>query len=192
MFSDHDGPLPFSLNMAEKLMAIAKRLKDVKSATWQSLPASWPSLYELSQVPMKKITALVKRGDLHAALTVREVRRLAAVEKPSKPQTLRVRVQGGGVRTSSTSIRIAESPPTPVPSPVAPQRTPVPPPPGYETHDTAVEALSGWIDRLISYQKYAKDGDVFFTEERIARLEQCATRLNELLTLVREPAEERT
>ena len=74
MFHEHKqpirNPLPFSHNTANRLMAIGKRFKGLKSATLQTLPASYAALYELSHLPASVLTRLAKKGTINGDLTV--------------------------------------------------------------------------------------------------------------------------
>jgi hypothetical protein len=87
MFHDHEqpirNPLPFSHNTANRLMAIGKRFKNLKSATLQTLPASYAALYELSALPATVVTRLAKKGTINGDLTVQEVQKIVATHRPA-------------------------------------------------------------------------------------------------------------
>jgi hypothetical protein len=88
MFHDHKqpirNPLPFSHNTANRLMAIGKRFKGLKSATLQTLPASYAALYELSHLPARVLTRLAKQGTINGDLTVQEVQKIVATHRPPR------------------------------------------------------------------------------------------------------------
>jgi hypothetical protein len=88
MFQNHKepigNPLPFSHNTADRLMAIGKRFKGVKSATLQNLPASYAALYELSLLPVKTVERLAKKGTVNADASVRDIQTIVAKHRSPK------------------------------------------------------------------------------------------------------------
>jgi hypothetical protein len=91
MFKGHENAvsqtLPFTLNTAERLMAVARHSVLSNSAHVQSLPQSWGTLYELSKLDDETLIAGIKAGEITPEMTRSQAAALHAdpVEKPGKP-----------------------------------------------------------------------------------------------------------
>jgi hypothetical protein len=62
-------PLPFTVNTAERIMAVARHPVLSKSAHVQSLPQSWGTLYELTKVPEVDLAEAIATGKITAEIT---------------------------------------------------------------------------------------------------------------------------
>jgi hypothetical protein len=64
MFEDHEQPVashfPFSVNVAQRYMAIARDPVLTNPAHAQALPPSWATLYELTKVPPDQLTRAIQ------------------------------------------------------------------------------------------------------------------------------------
>jgi len=80
-------PVPFGVNSADRLMAIAR--SEVLSNCDQShnLPASWQTLYELSRLDDEQIAAGIKAGEITPDMTRGEAAALRSdpIERPETP-----------------------------------------------------------------------------------------------------------
>jgi hypothetical protein len=61
--------LPFTVNTAERIMAVARHPVLSKSAHVQSLPQSWGTLYELTKVPEVDLAEAIATGKITAEIT---------------------------------------------------------------------------------------------------------------------------
>jgi hypothetical protein len=91
MFRDHPQavatPLRFSVNTAQRLMAIANHAVLPKAAHGQLLPPSWRTLYDLTKVPDSTLQAALTDGRIHPGMERREVQ---ALRQPrARPQATR-------------------------------------------------------------------------------------------------------
>jgi hypothetical protein len=71
-----DHPIPFSQNMAERLMAIAEHPILTDSARWAELPSSWRTLSVLRPLPHDKLEMLLAGGIVCPELTRNEAEAL--------------------------------------------------------------------------------------------------------------------
>jgi hypothetical protein len=77
-------PVPFTLNTAERLMRVARHPVLSNPAHMQSLPQSWGTLYELSQLDHDTLAAGIKAGEITPEMTRSQAAELRAdpVERP--------------------------------------------------------------------------------------------------------------
>jgi hypothetical protein len=62
--------LPFTEATAQKLMAIARHPTLSRYSTWNTLPASWTTLYQLSLIPAPQLEQLRTDGTVNRDMTV--------------------------------------------------------------------------------------------------------------------------
>lgn len=79
-------PLPFTVNTAERIMAVARHPVLSKSAHVQSLPQSWGTLYELTKVPEVDLAEAIATGKITPEITRGQAAELRAdpIEKPQR------------------------------------------------------------------------------------------------------------
>jgi len=91
LFKGHEQsvaePVPFSVNTAERLIAVACNAVISNPAHVQSLPQSWGTLYELTKLDDETLIAGIKSGEITPDTTRAQAAALHAdpVEKPEKP-----------------------------------------------------------------------------------------------------------
>ena len=73
-----EKPVPFSLNTAERLMRVARHPVLSNSAHVQTLPQSWGTLYELSQLDDDTLAAGIKAGEITPEMTRSQAAKLHA------------------------------------------------------------------------------------------------------------------
>jgi len=80
-------PLPFTVNTAERLMAVARHPVLSNSAHVQSLPQSWGTLYELTKVPETDLAEAIAAGKVTPEMTRSEAVAMHAdpVVQPARP-----------------------------------------------------------------------------------------------------------
>lgn len=81
-----DGLVPFSQNTADRLMAIASHAVLSNSAHVQNLPASWGTLYELTKVEPKTLTAAIKDGVVTVDMPRARVKTLRSANPVRRPR----------------------------------------------------------------------------------------------------------
>ena len=72
------SPVPFTLNTAERLMRVARHPVLSNSAHVQTLPQSWGTVYELSQLDDDTLTAGIKAGEITPEMTRSQAAKLHA------------------------------------------------------------------------------------------------------------------
>ncbi len=63
------APLPFSQDVAERLMAIARHPVLANPDNFRNLPAAWPTLHTLSHLPAPTLQVALASGAVHATMT---------------------------------------------------------------------------------------------------------------------------
>jgi hypothetical protein len=83
-------PLPFTVNTAERLMAVARHPVLSNSAHVQSLPQSWGTLYELTKVPETDLAEAIAAGKVTPEMTRSQAAAMHAcrVDKASRDDDL--------------------------------------------------------------------------------------------------------
>jgi hypothetical protein len=90
LFKGHNSvpePLPFTVNTAERLMAVARHPILSDSAHVQSFPQSWGTLYELTKVPDADLADAIAAGRITPEMTRSEAAEMHAdpVVRPGRP-----------------------------------------------------------------------------------------------------------
>ncbi len=94
-----DELLPFGQGSAERLMKIAEHPQLSNSANSPILPPSWTSLYELTKVEPKRLSAAFKDGIIVPDMKGRDVK---ALMPPKKKRSKSPRVASSGEFSPST------------------------------------------------------------------------------------------
>lgn len=80
-----DELVPFSINTAQRLMAVSQHPVLSNTAHGQHLPSSWRTLYELTKVEPQTLTNALKDGVIAPDMERRAVRALMPAALPSEP-----------------------------------------------------------------------------------------------------------
>ena len=68
--------LPFGIDKAERLMAIARAFSGADEATRAALPPAWTAMFELARLPVGEIQRSIESGEITPEMTVRDARKL--------------------------------------------------------------------------------------------------------------------
>ena len=108
-----ESDLPFGPSTAQRLMAIARDKKLTNPAHVQLLPASWGTLYALSQLPDDAFNKAVQSGAIKPDMQRADVHALRIETKPP-PKTVSVHVKEEKTppKTVSVHVKKEKTPPT--------------------------------------------------------------------------------
>lgn len=70
--------LPFGLDKAERLMAIARAFRTADETVLAALPPAWTALYELAKLDRRDILERIEAGDIQPRMTVAEAKKVLA------------------------------------------------------------------------------------------------------------------
>jgi hypothetical protein len=88
-----EAELPFGVDKAERLMAIARSFADLAPESRNLLPPAWSALFELSRLPSERFQEALEAGEVHPGLTVAQSRALADRSPEIHPNHHPVRIQ---------------------------------------------------------------------------------------------------
>lgn len=81
-----ENELPFGLETARRLMAVAHAYATLPKATLDQLPRPLGALYALRKLPERAVDGLVAVGELHPGTTTAEARRIATEALGAEPK----------------------------------------------------------------------------------------------------------
>lgn len=68
--------LPFGVDKAERLMAIARAFGSIEASAREALPPAWTAMFELSRLPVEQVQRSIETGEIHPKMTVADAREL--------------------------------------------------------------------------------------------------------------------
>ena len=82
------GLVPFSIDSAQRLMAIADHPQIANTSTSRYLPPAWTTLYELTRVEPKRLTAAFAEGLVNPDMTGNDAKKLRKQPRKTRQKSL--------------------------------------------------------------------------------------------------------